>query len=87
MFALISPLDPAVDYNQNVVGIRIIDVKQSEYPVASPYFWVPCDDNVTINNNYYKDGVIYEYPPLPPSPITENITTVVSGTGGPNVIA
>jgi hypothetical protein len=56
MKALISPTQ----------GNLVVDVVSTEFEVASPLFWVSCNDTVFSYQFVYKDGEFQAYiPPLP----------------------
>lgn len=48
--ALISPLEPVL------LGWRIAQVLDEEFPIAEPLFWVDCPDEVNDWEWYYLDG-------------------------------
>jgi hypothetical protein len=58
MFALISPNEEAWS-NSNppqpavILGQRVAEVSASEFPVASPLFWLPCANDVVADQYYY----------------------------------
>ena len=47
---------------------RIAEVKEKEFEVAQPLFWVDCSENCLAGQWYYKDGVCSPTPVnIPPS--------------------
>jgi hypothetical protein len=46
MKALISPLE----------NNRIVEVKQFEFPIAKPLYWIDCPDNVTTEYTFNEKG-------------------------------
>ena len=81
MKALISPNETTVNPNTNEpLGLRVCDIVEVEFEVASPLFWVDCPDSVTSNTHYYNTasntfGLIPEYIP-PPQPVVEGAQTL-----------
>ncbi len=59
MKALISPQE----------NNRIVEVKQTEFPVATPLFWLDCPSNVTTDWTYTESG--FNPPVNPVTPNTE----------------
>lgn len=47
----------------------VCDVQPQDFDVASPLYWVDCDDNITIGNYTYDNGVFVPY--TPPAPTAE----------------
>ena len=77
--ALISPEEVITNFD-NTTGQRVADTHAYGFEVATPLFWVDCDDNVVPDQYYYDsaDTTIKAVPvPLPPAPVG----------GVPNVIA
>lgn len=66
--ALISPNEPVYDFEGNRIGSRIADVMEKEFPVASPLFWVGCEDYVKADEYYWDDSEIKPVPVPPPPP-------------------
>lgn len=67
MKALISPNEAAYSYDGlTILGMRIAQVAEEEFPVASPLFWWDCSVDCTADNYYYIDGQCLPKPPLPP---------------------
>lgn len=67
MKALVSPNEKIYSYDGIELGLRIADVRDKAYQVASPLFWIDCPDNCVSYLVYYLDGKIYDRPsPLPP---------------------
>lgn len=48
--ALISP--------QELVetGVRIAQVENQEFDVATPLYWIDCDDSITAENHFYDES-------------------------------
>lgn len=66
--ALISPNEKVFDPNTNIeLGERVAEVAQTDFPVASPLFWVDCADDVVADLFYYdpSSGAIL-LTPTPP---------------------
>lgn len=61
--ALISPCEPVES------GYRVAQVEENSFEVATPLFWVECEDYVTANGFYY-DPVSHKIIEIP-SAITE----------------
>jgi len=54
MNALISPNEKVIDPNTgDVIGERVAEVCETEFPIAPPLFWTPCADDVVANVWYY----------------------------------
>mgnify|MGYP003654775030 CR=1 FL=1 len=65
--ALISPNEKVYDYEDNYLGERIAEVSDNEFPVASPLYWIDCDDNVTAELYYFDPTTdLCELIPQPP---------------------
>lgn len=47
MKALISPIEPVL------TGYRVAEVRQQEFQVAEPLFWVACANNVVADQFWY----------------------------------
>lgn len=61
--ALISPNEPRrIEYSNNEVieGSRVADVSDKEFEVASPLFWVDCNDDVKADQYIYDGNIIVE---------------------------
>ena len=63
MKALISPIEE-VKYISlwnkgipiyTVLGKRVAEVTNNEFPVAEPLFWIDCETNITAENYYYNE--------------------------------
>jgi hypothetical protein len=67
MKALISPNEQALSYDGSVLGQRIAQVEEIEFPIASPLFWVDCPNDCKPDLWYYLDGQCIPKP-LPPEP-------------------
>lgn len=48
--------------------VRIAEVEEIEFEVATPLFWVDCPEDCNANNWYYKDGQVYQKPQNAPIP-------------------
>lgn len=71
MKALISPNEPAYSYDRTLLGQRVAQVSDNEFPVAPPLFWADCPDDCAPDMWYYSEGQLYikpEPPPLPEEP-------------------
>jgi hypothetical protein len=55
MQALISPNEKVIDPNTGyLIGVRIAEVCENPFEVASPLFWVSCANNIVPNEFYYS---------------------------------
>lgn len=79
MKALISPNERVATSDGNV-GTRIADVSGAAYPVAEPFYWLDCADDVTRDTHYFDGSAIVPMPPPPPPPEPP-------ADGGPSVVA
>lgn len=74
--ALISPLEPRVN------GYRVADVSDVAFDVATPFFWVACEDDLLADTAWYNpdDGSFVllpvPAPPTPNQPISEGAQTL-----------
>jgi hypothetical protein len=53
---------------------RVAEVRDSEFEVAAPFFWVNCSDSVVADLWAYKNGEIIQLPEnaqLPNTPVQE----------------
>ena len=39
-----------------VVGKRVCEVVENDFPVALPLFWLDCNSDVTAENHYYDEA-------------------------------
>ena len=79
--ALISPNEQVYSYDKTLLGVRVAEVCDTPFEVASPLFWVECADDVVADQFYYDTDMqtIIAKPIRPtPQPIVE---------GGPSVVA
>lgn len=53
MYALISPIEQARNNQGIVLGQRVAQVAESTFPVALPFYWIPCDNNVIADQFYF----------------------------------
>lgn len=67
MKALISPNEIVVSYDETVLGQRVAQTTETEFPVAEPLFWIDCPDDCAADLWYYSEGQLY-IKPLPPLP-------------------
>lgn len=65
MKALISPNEPAKSYDGSILGQRIAQVSEVDFPIAPPLFWVDCPMDCAADLWYYFDGQCLEKP-VPP---------------------
>lgn len=65
---LLSPLQPVYDPETKLqIGISIVEVSETEFDVAYPFYWVSVDDNVEPYV-YYWNGITAQLTPvIPPS--------------------
>jgi hypothetical protein len=83
--ALISPNEQVYKYDKTLLGIRVAEVADSTFEVASPLFWVECADDVLADQFYYdEDTQTIIAVPVKPVP-TPDVTNTTGGA--PNVIA
>ena len=66
MKALISPNEKVYSYDGTLLGKRVAEVSATEFPVASPLFWVSCPDDCTADGWYYGDDNALHQIPVPP---------------------
>lgn len=80
MKALISPLETVVDHEWNPVGVRVAQVAEDEFPVAEPFYWVPCAEDVERDVYCYNEESqsIMLTPPPPPSPTPPPVPATVN---------
>jgi hypothetical protein len=64
--ALISPNEPVINFD-GTTGCRVAEVADTTFLVASPLFWVDCEDYVKADE-YYWDGSSIQPVPIPPIP-------------------
>jgi hypothetical protein len=83
--ALISPNEPVYSYDKTLLGVRVAEVCDTPFEVASPLFWVECADDVLADQFYY-DTETQTIIAIPPRPIPPPDVTEVTGDA-PNVIA
>lgn len=65
MKALISPNESVFDLNGNVIGARILDVRENSFPVPPPLYWLLCDNTVTARNWCWTANGFEEIPRRP----------------------
>lgn len=53
-------------------GVRVAEVREEEFPVAEPLYWVDCPDT-THADMFYVDGQFFELPM--PEPEEDQIPT------------
>ena len=68
MKALISPNENVLSYDGNVIGSRIAQVSEEEFPVAPPLLWIDCSEDCVADLWYYANGQILLKPLPPPKP-------------------
>lgn len=68
MKALVSPNEKAYSYDWVLLGQRIAQVSEAEFPVAPPLFWTDCPDDCAADSWYYSDGQCLPKPVPPPEP-------------------
>lgn len=71
MKALVSSSEQALSYNGEVLGLRIVEVRETEFPVAPQLFWVDCPIDCMADVWYYSDGECLKKPEPPPPPPEE----------------
>lgn len=64
--ALISPNEPVVNFD-GTTGYRCAEVVTQTFEVASPLFWVDCDD-ACVSDQWYYNTEIKECVPKPIEP-------------------
>lgn len=75
--ALISPEEKVYKYDGTLLGVRVAEVSDTTFEVASPLFWVECADDVVADQFYYdtETQTIIAVPPRPtPPPDVTNTT-------------
>ena len=77
--ALINPHQICMTYDEPPVelGAYVVEVNDSDFPVAEPLFWKDCDDAIVAYQYYYNNNEYYKIPEAPPKSIP---------TSPPNVI-
>jgi hypothetical protein len=68
MKALISPNEKAFSYDGVLLGQRVAQVNDIEFPVALPLFWTDCPDDCVADLWYYSNGQCLPKPVPPPQP-------------------
>jgi hypothetical protein len=53
MKALISPNEQTANDNGDIVGVRVVEKHSSGFDVASPLFWIDCEDAMVPEECYY----------------------------------
>ena len=53
MKALISPIEQKADDSGNIVGVRVVEKNLTGFDVASPLFWIECEDTIVPDDSYY----------------------------------
>lgn len=51
--ALISPNENAYSFDGTYLGIRVAQVEENAFEVASPLFWIDCEDDIKSEEVYY----------------------------------
>jgi hypothetical protein len=74
MQALISPDESVYDYEGSLLGSRVAEVEQDNFPVAPPLFWTPCADDVVADQFYWMNGEIMPVPVPPPAAPVVDLT-------------
>jgi hypothetical protein len=77
--ALICPSETTHDSHTGLVlGWRVAQVEPDEqtFPIAEPYYWVSCADDVVADIFYYDPDTdqILPKPPQPPQPAAAEIS-------------
>lgn len=65
MEALISPSEAAYSYDGTLLGQRIAQVREFEFPIALPLFWTGCPSDCVADLWYYSDGQCLPKPVAP----------------------
>ena len=78
MKALISPNQPCMSYDNPPVelGAYVVQVEETEFPVADPMFWADCSDDILAYQFYWNNGQ-YAPVPIPPPPVGGDGPTVI----------
>lgn len=58
MKALISPNEYVYSNTGELLGSRVAEISENEFPVALPLFWVDVDVSIIDNALYYADGQV-----------------------------
>ena len=88
--ALISSKETTHSYDGTPLGQRVAQVSDTTFEVDPDFLsWIDCSDDV-VADQFYWDGSSFIAVPVPPPPVVpeaQQVTTEVTGQGGPNVIA
>lgn len=76
--ALISPNEKVYSYDGILLGDRVAETADNEFPVSPPLFWTDCSDEVIADEWYWNEGIFYPVPAPPPAP---NIPEPTQGSG------
>jgi hypothetical protein len=38
-----------------IIGKRVCEVSENEFPVAEPLFWIDCNNDINASNYYYDE--------------------------------
>jgi len=57
-------IDAQIKVGKDNLGVRISQVEDDEFPVASPCYWVDCPDHIEADKYYYleSDGSFHKNP-------------------------
>jgi hypothetical protein len=81
MKALIAPNEQKTDDNGNIVGIRVVETHSTGFDVASPLFWIDCDEAIVPDECYYDtDTQTIKSLPGYPKEVQEPITPIEEHT-------
>lgn len=80
MKILICPNEIVFDQNTNeTIGVRLCDIAEAPFEVASPLFWVDCPNDVTGTTHCYnlESKTFIEIPALiPASAVIDGVQTL-----------
>lgn len=51
----------------------VAQVENESFPIAPPYYWVDCPDDIVAHRFHYRDGIFIPDPEPAPSPPDENM--------------
>ena len=89
--ALVATNEKVYKYDGSLLGDRVVQVELSENTFETAYTltWIDCPDDV-IADHFYWNGSSFIAIPEPPPPVVpeaQQPNTIVTGQGGPNVVA
>ena len=82
--ALISPDETTMKYDGTSLGMRVAMVADAPFDVASPLFWIECDNAVLPDQWYWDGSTLIE---VPTAPVYQSEPIDVVPNGGPSIVA